>query len=104
MTDAKPEVLTLIKLKHRSPKTRINPCLIYLSRLEKMCIESTDEHIGAHGCAGSSYEFCTKSGMALRYDVQKEIDLRWTRSQMHKIKSNMQNPRKSQFFVQARAL
>ena len=41
VADAKHEVLTLVKIKHRSPETRISPCLIYLSRLEKMHVEFT---------------------------------------------------------------
>ena len=71
MTDAKYAVLTLVKIKHRTPETRLNPYLIYLSRLEQMHVELTDEHMDAHGGAGGSYEFCTKSGMTLRYDVSK---------------------------------
>ena len=66
--DAKHAVLT-VKIKDRMPETRLNPHLIYLSRLEKMHVELTDEHMEAHGGAGGSYEFCTKCDMTLRYDV-----------------------------------
>ena len=37
----------------------------------RMYVELTDKHMEAHGDAGGSYEFCTKSGMTLRYDVSK---------------------------------
>ena len=37
----------------------------------RMCVELTDEYIDAHDGAGGSYEFCTKTGMTLRYDVSK---------------------------------
>ena len=40
--DAKHEVLTLVKIKHRTPQTRLNPYLIYLSRFEQMSVELTD--------------------------------------------------------------
>ena len=69
MTDAKYAVLTLVKVKNRTPETRLNPHLIYLSKLEQMHVELTDEHMDAHGGTGSSYEFCTKHGMKLIYDV-----------------------------------
>ena len=69
MIDAKYAVLTLAKIKHRAPETLLNPYLIYLSRLEQMHVELTDEHMDAHGSDGGRYEFCTKSGMMLRYDV-----------------------------------
>ena len=69
VTDAKHVVLTPVKINHRTPETRLNPCLIYLSRLEQMNVELTDEHMEAHGGAGSSYLFCTKSSMMLRHDV-----------------------------------
>ena len=42
VTDVKHAVLTLAKIKHRTPETRLNPYLIYLSRLEKMRVELTD--------------------------------------------------------------
>ena len=55
VTDAKHVVLTLIvKIKHRTPETRSNSHLIYLSRLEQMNVELTDEHIEAHGGPGGS--------------------------------------------------
>ena len=63
------KVLILVKIKHRTPETRLNPCLMCLSRLEQMHVELTDEHMDAHGSAGGSYEFFTKSSMKLRYDV-----------------------------------
>ena len=56
-TDAKHAVLTLVKIKHRTPETRLNPCLIYLSRLEQMHVELTDEHMDEHSGAGGSYVF-----------------------------------------------
>ena len=42
--DAKHAVLTLVKIKDRAPETRLNPCLIYLSRLEKMHVEFTSKN------------------------------------------------------------
>lgn len=57
--DAKHEVLTLVKIKQRVPENQLNPCLIYLSMLEKICVQLTDEHMKAHGGAGGSYEFCS---------------------------------------------
>ena len=80
MVDAKRVVFTLVKIKHRAPETRLNPHLIYLSRLEQMCVELTDEHMSARDDAGGSYEVCTKSGIILLRDVQKEIHLRCKRS------------------------
>ena len=79
-TDAKYEFLTLVKIKHRTPETRLKTHLIYLSRLEQMCVELTDEHMSARDDAGGSYEVCTKSGIMLLHDVQKEIHLRCKRS------------------------
>ena len=58
-----------VKIRYRTPETRLNPHLIYLSRLEQMHVELADKHMDAHGGAGSSCGFCTKSGMTLRYDV-----------------------------------
>ena len=71
VTDVKHAVLTLVKIKHRIPKMGLIPHLIYLSMLERMHVESTDEHMDKHFGAGGSYEFCTKYGMTLRYDVSK---------------------------------
>ena len=71
MTDAKHAVLTLVKIKHRTPETRLNPYLIYLSRLKQMHVELTDKHMDAHGGACDSYVLYTISGMTLRYDVSK---------------------------------
>ena len=51
VTDDKHEVLTLVKIKHSTPETRLNPHLIYHSRLEQMNVELTDEHMDAHGGA-----------------------------------------------------
>ena len=42
MIDAKHLFLTLVNIKHRTSEMRLNPCLIYLSRLEKMSIKLTD--------------------------------------------------------------
>ena len=56
VTDSKYAVLTLVKIKHRIPETRLNPCLIYLSRLEQMHVELTDAHMDSYGGAGGSYE------------------------------------------------
>ena len=42
VADAKHAVLTLVKFKHRAPEMRLNQCLIYFSRLEKMCVELED--------------------------------------------------------------
>ena len=67
-------VLTPVKIKNRTPETRLDPCLIYFSRLEQISVEVTDEHIEAHGLAGGSYNCCTKYSMTLRYDVQKAIN------------------------------
>ena len=69
------KVLTLVKIKHRTPKTQLNPHLIYLSRLGQMNVELTDEHMEEQGGAGGSYYFCTKSSMTLRYDVSKSDPL-----------------------------
>ena len=69
-----------------------------------MAVELTDEHMDAHGGAGGSYDFFTKCGMTLRYDVSKSDPLPNRTIQNIKIKSNMQNPQKSQFSVWARAL
>ena len=44
--------------------------------LEQMHVELTCEHMEAHGSAGGSYEFWTKSGMTLRHDVWKGINFR----------------------------
>ena len=104
MTDAKYAVLTLVKINHRTPETRLNPHLIYLSRLEQMHVELTDEQMDTHGDAGVSYEFCMKSGMKLRYDVSKSDQLTSSTIKNIKIKSIMQNPPKSHFFVRARAM
>ena len=41
----------------------------------RMYVELTDKHMDTHGGAGGSYEFCTKSGMTLRYDVSKSDPL-----------------------------
>ena len=49
---AKHEVLNLMKNKHRAPETRLNPCLIFPSRLEQMNIELMDDRMDAHGGAG----------------------------------------------------
>ena len=75
MKDSKHAVLTIVKIKHRTPETLLNPYLIYLSRLDQMHVELTDEHIDAHGGAGSNYEICTKSDMTLRHDVSKSDSL-----------------------------
>ena len=40
-----------------------------------MNVETTDEHMDAHGGGGGSYEFCTKHDMTLRYDVSKSDPL-----------------------------
>ena len=45
--------------------------LVCLASLEQMHVELMHEHMEAHGGAGGSYEFCTKYGMTLRYDVSK---------------------------------
>ena len=71
MIDTNFAVLTLVKIKHKTPETRLNPHLIYLSRLKKMHVELKDEHKDAHGGAGGRYEFCTMYGMTLCYDVSK---------------------------------
>ena len=63
------KVLTLVKIKHRTPETLLSPYLIYLSRLKQMHVELINEHMEVHSGAGGSYEFCTKSGMTLLYDV-----------------------------------
>ena len=77
VTDSKHAVLTPVKVKHRTPETRPNPCLIYLSssRLKQMCVELMDEHMDEHDGAGSSYEFYAKSRMTLRYNVSKSDQL-----------------------------
>ena len=75
MADAKHAVLTLVKIKHGAPETRLNPCLIYLSRLEEMHVELTGEHMEAHSSTGRSYLSCTKSSMMLRCDVSKSDPL-----------------------------
>ena len=46
--DAKHAFLNLAKIKYRSPEMRLNPHLIYLSRLDQMYFESIDEKIAAH--------------------------------------------------------
>ena len=57
MADTKHLVLTLVKIKYRTPEMRLNPSLIYLSILEQMHVELTDKNIDAHGSTGVSYEF-----------------------------------------------
>ena len=74
--DAKHAVLTLVKIKHRAPEVRLNPCLIYLSILEQMSIELTYENVEEHGSTGVRCLFCTKSDVTLRHDVQKAIHFR----------------------------
>ena len=69
------KVLTLLKIKHGTPETRLNLRSIYLSRLEQMQVELTDEHMETHGISSGSYEFCTKSGMTLFYYVSKSDPL-----------------------------
>ena len=53
----------------------------------------------AHGVADSSYEFCTKCGVTLRYDVQKAIHglAKWSKILKHFL--GVQNPPKSQIFT-----
>ena len=63
------KVLTLVKIKHGAPETRLNPYLICISRLKQMSVELTDEYMEAHGGTGGSYLFCTRSDMTLCYDV-----------------------------------
>ena len=74
---AKHAVLTRAKIKRRTPETRINPHLIYVSRLEQMHVELTDEHMEAHGGTGGRYECCTKHVISLRYDVSISDPLPW---------------------------
>ena len=47
-------VVLTVKINHRTPETRLNPYLIYLSRLEQIHVELMDEHMGAHGGASGS--------------------------------------------------
>ena len=55
VTDTKHVVLTLVKIKHRTPETQLNPCyLIYLSRLEQMSVDLRDKHMKAHDKAGGT--------------------------------------------------
>ena len=72
------------KIKHRASEKRLNPYLIYMSKLEQMRVELKDDRMDAHRGAGNSYEFCTKSGVTLRYDVQKAIHCRAKRSKIQK--------------------
>ena len=48
------KVFNLMKIKHRVPETRLNPYLIYFSRLEQMRVELADEHMDTRGGAGGS--------------------------------------------------
>ena len=68
-TDAKHAVLTLVQIKHRTLETRINPHLIYLSRLEQVHVELMEECVEVHSGASGAYEVCTEFGVALRHDV-----------------------------------
>ena len=90
-------VLTLVKIKHRAPETQLNPCLIFLSMLEQMQVELTDEHIHAHGRAGGSYEFCTKHDMTLRYEVSKSDQLPVTT--IKNVKKNHQHAKSSKIII-----
>ena len=76
MTDSKCAVLTLVKIECSAPETRLNPCLIYLSRLDQICTESTDERMDVHDSASSSCEFCAKSSVTPRDGVSKAINCR----------------------------
>ena len=70
-TDSKHEVLTLVKIKHRAPETRLNPCLVYVSRLDQVHTELVDERIEARRSGSGGCEYCVEPGMALRCGVSK---------------------------------
>ena len=72
--DDKHAVLNPAKIKYRILETRLNPCLIYLSRLGQIHVELTNENMEACCGSGGSYLFCKKSGMTLRYDVRMFIN------------------------------
>ena len=52
--DSKYDFFTKVKIEYGTPGMRLNPYLIYLSRLEQMSFELTDKNIEAHGGSGRS--------------------------------------------------
>ena len=77
--------LTLVKIKHRKLETQLDPCLIYLSRIEKMHVELADEYMDAHCGVGGSYALFKKHDVTLRHKVLKVIHCR-RNDQKHKNK------------------
>ena len=54
------KVLTLAKIKHRTPETQLNVYLMCLSILEQICVDLTDALREAHSGAGGRYLVFTK--------------------------------------------
>ena len=77
------------------PKARLNPCLIYLSRLEQVRAELAGERVESYGGAGgvgSDYELCAKPGVTARHEVLKSDQSPGeTVKNTQKTKSSMQN-------------
>ena len=72
MTDAKHSVL----MQKLNTDRRLSPHLIYLSRLEQVRAELTDDQLNAHGSSSGSELIYNIFNVTLCCDVSKQINLR----------------------------